>query len=84
VKGLTGSTLGVVSQAVYMGFGGLATKPPEDGFLVWASKPSLKAQRDGDGDPRASGSFGAGDTWHDRGACVWRTRRPDGCVVVRW
>jgi hypothetical protein len=30
------------------GFGGLPTKPSEDGFLVWASKPSPKAQHDGD------------------------------------
>jgi hypothetical protein len=28
---------------------GLPTKPSEDGFLVWASKPSPKAQHDGDG-----------------------------------
>jgi hypothetical protein len=26
-----------------------AQKPSEDGFLVWASKPSQKAQHDGDG-----------------------------------
>jgi hypothetical protein len=26
-----------------------ATEPSEDGFLVWASKPSLKTQHDGDG-----------------------------------
>jgi hypothetical protein len=29
--------------------GGLPTKPSEDGFLVWASKPSPKAQHVGDG-----------------------------------
>jgi hypothetical protein len=33
----------------HAGFGGLPTKPSEDGFLVWASKPSLRAQHDGDG-----------------------------------
>jgi hypothetical protein len=33
----------------YAGFGGLPTKPSEDGFLVWASKPSPKAEHDGDG-----------------------------------
>jgi hypothetical protein len=33
----------------HAGFGGLPTKPSEDGFLAWASKPSPKAQRDGDG-----------------------------------
>ena len=69
---------------MYAGFGGLATKPSEDGFFVWASKPSPKAQRDRDGDPGASRSFEAGDTRHDRGACVGRTRRPDGCAAVRW
>jgi hypothetical protein len=36
-------------RAEHAGFGGLPTKPSEDGFLVWASKPSLKAQHDGDG-----------------------------------
>jgi hypothetical protein len=30
-------------------FGGLPTKPSENGFLVWASKPSPRAQHDGDG-----------------------------------
>jgi hypothetical protein len=29
-------------------------------------------------------SFEVGDTRHDRGACVGRTRRPDGCAAVRW
>jgi hypothetical protein len=33
----------------HAGFGGLPTKPSEDGFLVWASKPSSKTQQDGDG-----------------------------------
>jgi hypothetical protein len=33
----------------HTGFDGLPTKPSEDGFLVWASKPSPKAQHDGDG-----------------------------------
>jgi hypothetical protein len=28
---------------------GLPTKPSDDDFLVWASKPSPKAQHDGDG-----------------------------------
>jgi hypothetical protein len=36
-------------QAEHAGFGGLPTKPSQDGFLVWASKPSPKAQHDGDG-----------------------------------
>jgi hypothetical protein len=34
---------------VYAGFGGLATKPSEEGFSVWASKPGPRAWRDGDG-----------------------------------
>jgi hypothetical protein len=29
-------------------------------------------------------SFEAGNTQHDRGACVGRTRRPDGCAAIRW
>jgi hypothetical protein len=33
---------------VYARFGGLATKPSEEGFSVWASNPSLRAWRDGD------------------------------------
>ena len=33
----------------HAGFGGLPTKPSADGFLVWASKPSPRAQHDGDG-----------------------------------
>jgi hypothetical protein len=33
----------------HAGFGGLLTKPSEDGFLVWASKPTPRAQHDGDG-----------------------------------
>jgi hypothetical protein len=36
-------------RAEHAGFGSLPTKPSEDGFLVWASKPSPKAQHDGDG-----------------------------------
>jgi hypothetical protein len=36
-------------RAKHTGFGSLPTKPSEDGFLVWASKPSPKAQQDGDG-----------------------------------
>jgi hypothetical protein len=36
-------------RAEHAGFGGLPTKPSEDGFLVWASKPSPKTQHDGYG-----------------------------------
>ena len=50
----------VRGQSLQAGFGGLPTKPSEDGFLVWASKPRPKAQRDGDGDLGASGSFEVG------------------------
>jgi hypothetical protein len=35
-------------RAEHAGFGSLPTKPSEDGFLVWASKPSPKAQHDRD------------------------------------
>jgi hypothetical protein len=42
-SGLAGGRTG------HAGFGGLPTKPSADGFLVWASKPSPRAQRDGDG-----------------------------------
>jgi hypothetical protein len=37
------------SQTEHAGFGGLPTKPSEDSFLVWASKPSPRTQHDGDG-----------------------------------
>jgi hypothetical protein len=47
-------------RAEHAGFGGLTTKPSEDGFLVWASKPSPKAPHE--------------DTRRDRMACVGRTR----------
>jgi hypothetical protein len=33
----------------HVGFDGLPIKPSEDGFLVWASKPSPKTQHDGHG-----------------------------------
>jgi hypothetical protein len=42
-KGLAGG------RAEHTGFGGFPTKPTEDGFLVWASKPSPKSQHDRDG-----------------------------------
>jgi hypothetical protein len=43
LRGLAGG------RAEHTGFGGLPTKPSEDRFLVWASKPSPKAEHDGDG-----------------------------------
>jgi hypothetical protein len=46
---LAGSTLGVVRPGRVAGFGGLATKPSAEGFSVWASNPSPRAWRDGDG-----------------------------------
>jgi hypothetical protein len=60
-------------RAEHAGFRGLPTKPSEDSFLVWASKPSPKAQHDRR-NPGVSGSFEAEDTWRDRMACVGRTR----------
>ena len=68
---------------MYAGFGGLPTKPSMEGFLVWASKPSPEAQRDGDGDPGASGSFEAEGTWRDCGVCVEVKRSRGGSVSVR-
>ena len=44
-----GLKLGVEVVRPYAGFGGLPTKPSEEGFSVWASKPSPKAQHDEDG-----------------------------------
>jgi hypothetical protein len=67
-------------QAEHAGFGGLPTKPSEDGFLVWASKPSPKTQHDGDGIRVVSGSFEAEDTRRDHMACVGRTRG----AVMAW
>jgi hypothetical protein len=55
----------------HAGFGGFPTKPSEDGFLVWASKPSPRAQHDGG---HAAGSHGL-------------RRQDAGCgkgVAVRW
>ena len=70
------------NRSLYAGFGGLATKPSEEGFSVWASKPSPKAQRDGDGDPGVSGSFEAEDTRRHRGACVEAKRSRESGVSV--
>jgi hypothetical protein len=50
-----------------VGFRGLPTKPTEDGFLVWASKPSLKIQHDGDG-IRACREA---SKWRTRGGIAW-------------
>ena len=71
------------ARSLHAGFVGLPTKPSVDGFLVWASKPSSKARGDGDGDPGASGSFEAGGTWRDRGACVDAKQGRGGSVSAR-
>jgi hypothetical protein len=60
-------------RAEHAGFGGLPTKPSEDGFLVWASTKSEDPTRQRR-DPGMSGSFEAEDTLRDRMACVGRTR----------
>ena len=70
-------------RSLHAGFVGLSTKPSVDGFLVWASKPSLEARGDGDGDPRASGSFEAEGTWRDHEVCVEVKRSRGGSVSVR-
>ena len=44
-----GLKLGVEVVRPCAGFGGLPTKPSEEAFSVWATKPSSKAQHDGDG-----------------------------------
>ena len=44
-----GLMLGMEVVRLRAGFGSLSTKPSVGGFSVWASKPSPKAQRDGDG-----------------------------------
>jgi hypothetical protein len=65
------------------GFGGLSTKPSEDGFLVWASKPSPKAQHDGDG-IRACREASRQRT---RDGIAWLASEDAGCgegVAVRW
>jgi hypothetical protein len=47
VKGFTCSNLGVV-RVLYAGFSSLATKPSEEDFSVWASKPSPRTQCNSD------------------------------------
>jgi hypothetical protein len=64
----------VGGRAEHAGFGGLTTKPSEDGFLVWASKPSSEDPTRRRRDPGVSGSFEAEDTRRDHIACVGRTR----------
>jgi hypothetical protein len=54
-------------RAEHAGFSGLPTKPSEDGFRVWASKPSPKAQHDGDG-IRACREA---SKWRTRGGIAW-------------
>jgi hypothetical protein len=44
-----GSTLGVVRLSRVRGVWWFGQKPSEEGFSVWASKPSLRAWRDRDG-----------------------------------
>jgi hypothetical protein len=67
----------------HAGFGDLPTKPSADGFLVWASKPSPRAQHDGAGSGHVGKLRGGGHAAGSHGL-----RREDaGCgkgVVVRW
>ena len=44
-----GLMLGVEVVRLRVGFGGISKKPSVDGFSVWVSKPSPRAQRDEDG-----------------------------------
>jgi hypothetical protein len=65
--------------AEHAGFGGLPTKPSEDGFLVWASKPNPKAQHDGDGiracREASKRRTRGGIAWLASGGCGVRRRR---------
>jgi hypothetical protein len=60
-------------RAEHEGFGGLPTKPSEDGFLVWPQNQVRRPNTTEMG-PGVSGSFEAEDTRRDRMACVRRTR----------
>jgi hypothetical protein len=59
--------------AEHAGFGGLPTKPSEDGFLGLGLKTKSEGPTRRRRDPGMSGNFEAEDTW-DRMACVVRTR----------
>jgi hypothetical protein len=65
------------------GFGALPTKPSEDGFLVWASKQSPRAQHDGDGIRRVGMLRGGGHTAGSHGLRREDARCGKG-VTVRW
>jgi hypothetical protein len=73
-------------RAEHVGFGSLPTKPSEDGFLVWASKPSLKAQHNGGGirvcREASKRRTQGGIAWLASGGRVVRRRRgrPMGCI----
>jgi hypothetical protein len=54
-------------RAEHEGFGSLPTKPSEDCFLVWASKPCPKAQHDGDGIRVCREA----SKWRTRGGIAW-------------
>jgi hypothetical protein len=71
--------IGVEAAPSPRGLRRFTTKP--SGYLV---EPQNQDRRVGGRrwDPGTPRSFEAGDRRHDRGACVRRTRRPDGCAVV--
>jgi hypothetical protein len=60
-------------------FGGLPTKPSEDDFFVWTSKPSPRAQHDGDGicacREASKRRTRGGIAWLASGGCGVRQRR---------
>jgi hypothetical protein len=58
----------------HAGFGGLPTKPSEDGFLVWGLKTKSEGPTRRRQDLGMSGSFEAEDTRWYRMACVGKTR----------
>jgi hypothetical protein len=69
-----------VGRAEHAGFGGLPTKPSEDGFLVWASKPSPKTQHDRNG-IRACREASKRRT---RGGIAWLASGGRGGAVKAW
>jgi hypothetical protein len=60
-------------RAEHAGFGGLPTKPSEDGFLVWASNQVRRPNTTETGSERV-GNLQAEDMQRDRMACIGRTR----------
>jgi hypothetical protein len=67
----------------HAGFGGFPTKPSEDGFLVWASKPSPKTNTTETGSGRVGKLRSGGHAAGSHGLRREDTRCGEG-VAVRW